>query len=127
MNIFSDFAGRVKRAAQPLVAETGKGEEAVLDRIVVEPPREAAHGDLATNAAMLLAKPLGQKPRDIAIRIAEALARDPDVAEAEVAGPGFINLRLRAAYWLDALRSMIVAGETYGRANLGRGERINVE
>ena len=127
MNIFSDFAGRVKRAAQPLVAETGKGEEAVLDRIVVEPSREAAHGDLATNAAMLLAKPLGQKPRDIAIRIAEALARDPDVAEAEVAGPGFINLRLRAAYWLDALRSMIVAGETYGRANLGRGERINVE
>ena len=127
MNIFSDFAGRVKRAAQPLVAETGRGEEAVLDRIVVEPPREAAHGDLATNAAMLLAKPLGQKPRDIAIRIAEALARDPDVAEAEVAGPGFINLRLRAAYWLDALRSMIVAGETYGRANLGRGERINVE
>ena len=127
MNIFSDFAGRVKRAAQPLVAETGKGEEAVLDRIVVEPPREAAHGDLATNAAMLLAKPLGQKPRDIAIRIAEALARDPDVAEAEVAGPGFINLRLRAAYWLGALRSIIVAGENYGRANLGRGERINVE
>ena len=127
MNIFSDFAGRVKRATQPLVAESGKGSEADLDRIVVEPPREAAHGDLATNAAMLLAKPLGQKPRDIAIRIAEALARDPDVAEAEVAGPGFINLRLRAAYWLGALRSIIVAGENYGRANLGRGERINVE
>jgi len=127
MNIFSDFAGRVRNAAQPIVAESGMGGDVDLDRIVVEPPRDAAHGDLATNAAMFLAKPLGRKPRELANRIAAILAGDPDVAAAEVAGPGFINLRLRPAYWLNALRSIVVAGEAYGRPNLGRGGKVNVE
>src|ERR1700676_3085113 len=127
MNIFRDFAGRVRKAAQPIVVECGFGDDVDLDRIVVEPPRDAAHGDLATNAAMLLAKPLGQKPGELATRIAEALARDPDVDAAEVAGPGFINLRLKPAYWLNALRSIVVAGEAYGRPNLGRGGKVNVE
>ena len=127
MNIFSDFTSRVRNAAQPIVAESGKSADADLDRIVVEPPREASHGDLATNAAMLLAKPLGLKPRELATRIAATLARDPDVDAAEVAGPGFINLRLRPAYWLNVLRSIVAAGEAYGRSNLGRGAKVNVE
>src|SRR4051794_18625870 len=127
MNIFGDFTGRVRNAVQPIVAESGKGTSFDLDRIVVEPPREIAHGDLATNAAMLLAKPLGQKPRELATRIAATLARDPDVDAAEVAGPGFINLRLRPAYWLNVLRSLVTAGAAYGRSDLGRGTKVNVE
>src|SRR5258708_5534236 len=127
MNIFNDFTGRVKSAAQSIVRESGKAADADLDRIMVEPPREAAHGDLASNAAMVLAKPLGQKPRDLATRIAETLARDPDVEAAEVAGPGFINLRLRPAYWFNTLRSIIDLGDTYGRPALGHGEKVNVE
>src|SRR5436190_11630612 len=127
MNIFSDFTSRVKNAAQPIVIESGKSANTELDRINVEPPRETSHGDLATNAAMLLAKPLGQKPRELAIRIAATLAQDPDVDAAEVAGPGFINLRLRPAYWLNVLRSLVAAGEAYGRSNLGRGAKVNVE
>src|SRR5689334_22982802 len=127
MNIFNDFTARVKSAAEPIVRESGAGADAGLERITVEPPREAAHGDLATNAAMLLAKPLGQNPRELAIRIAATLARDPDVDAAEVAGPGFINLRLRPAYWLNVLRSLIAAGEDYARPNLGGGEKVNVE
>src|SRR5947207_1483354 len=125
MNIFSDVTGRVRNAAQPIAAEAGKSVDADLGRITVEPPREAAHGDLATNAAMLLAKALGQKPRELAVRIAAALTRDPDVDAAEVAGPGFINLRLRPGYWWNVLRSMIGAAEAYGRPNLGRGAKVN--
>ena len=119
MNIFDDFTARIRNAAQPVVAEAGLTEMVDLGRIVVEPPRDAAHGDLATNAAMVLAKPLGMKPRELATRIAANLARDPDVDAAEVAGPGFINLRLRPAYWRTALRTLIEAGDAYGLVTLG--------
>src|SRR5689334_20819313 len=97
MNIFNDFTGRVKAAVR--AAKFDGLAEADLQRVIVEPPREASHGDLASNAAMVLAKPLGLKPRDVAVRIAAELARDPDVDAAEVAGPGFINLRLKPGYW----------------------------
>src|SRR5436305_10637233 len=127
MNIFSDFTSRVRNAAQPIAVEAGKSIDSDLARIIVEPPREAAHGDLATNAAMVLAKPLDLKPRELAVRIAATLARDPDVDAAEVAGPGFINLRLRPGYWWNVLRSMIGTGDAYGRPNLGRGAKVNVE
>jgi arginyl-tRNA synthetase len=127
MNVFQDFTDRIKKAAQLIVAEKNLSNAIDLDRIVVEPPREAGHGDLATNAAMILAKPLGEKPRDLASRIAAALARDPDIDSAEVAGPGFINLRLKAGYWHGALKALIAAGSAYGRADLGRGEKVNVE
>src|SRR2546423_676474 len=127
MNIFNDFTGRVKNVAQAIVRESGKATDSELDRIMVEPPRDVSHGDLASNAAMLLAKPLGQKPRELASRIAETLALDPDVEAAEVAGPGFINLKLKPAYWLNALHSIIALGDAYGRPDLGRGEKVNVE
>ena len=93
-----------------------------IDRVLVEPPRDASHGDLATNVAMVLAKPLGLKPRELATRIAVALAADPDVDAAEVAGPGFINLRLKPAYWHGALCApSIAAGDGYGRSDRGQG------
>jgi arginyl-tRNA synthetase len=126
MNVFHEFTARIRAIVAPMVSEVpGAGPD--LDRIVVEPPRDAAHGDLACNAAMLLAKPLGVKPRELATRIAAALALDADVDAVEVAGPGFINLRLKRAYWQGLLRSLIDAGLGYGRTDIGRGERVNVE
>src|SRR5262249_4997485 len=126
MNIFSDFTARIKSAAEPIVREGGSSAD-VLDRIIVEPPREADHGDLASNAAMVLAKPLGQPPRELATRIAATLARDPDVDAAEVAGPGFINLRLRRTCWLNVLRSIITLADAYGRPDIGKGAKVDVE
>ena len=93
----------------------------------MEPPRDASHGDLATNVAMVLAKPLGLKPRDLATRIAVRLAEDADVDAAEVAGPGFINLRVKPAYWHGALGAMIAAGADYGRSTMGGERKVNVE
>ncbi len=122
MNIFNDFAGRVNAAAGRVVAFLGK-EGADLGRVVVEPPRDASHGDMATNAAMVLAKPLGEKPRELATRIAAELARDPDVDAAEVAGPGFINLRLRRDYLLGALRDAIGAGDNLAATRRARDRR----
>ena len=126
MNIFHDFTDRIRAIAAPIAAEAPEAA-ALVARIVVEPPRDPSHGDLATNAAMLLAKPLGTNPRQLATRIAANLARDPDVDAAEVAGPGFINLRLRGDYWHRALRAMVEAGAAYGRSTIGKAEKVNVE
>jgi arginyl-tRNA synthetase len=126
MNIFHDFTDRIRKVVAPIVAETA-GDDVDLGRIVVEPPRDPSHGDLACNAAMVLAKPLSLKPRDLATRIAVGLAADPDVDAAEVAGPGFINLRLRPGYWQKALSDILVEGTRYGEVDLGGGEPVNVE
>jgi len=126
MNIFSNFEVRIKEAIKntfPVVANDGF----VLDAVVVEPPRDPDHGELATNAAMVLAKPLATKPRELATRIAARLARDPDVDTAEIAGPGFINLRLKPAFWHDALTHVIDEGGGYGRSTTGAGTPVNVE
>ncbi len=127
MNIFHDFTDRVRNAAEAIVKQDNSSADLGLDRVLVEPPRDASHGDLASNVAMVLAKPLGLKPRELATRIAAALAEDPDIDAAEVAGPGFINLRLRPAYWQRALAAMIEAGADYGRSTMGGGRRVNVE
>ncbi len=124
MNIFHDFTDRVKKATQAVIENV---DAELLGRIVVEPPRDAAHGDLATNAAMVLARPVGLAPRDLATRLAAKLAADDDVDAAEVAGPGFLNLRLRAAYWQRVLRGIVEASATYGESDLGRAARVNVE
>ncbi len=127
MNIFQDFTNRVKNAAEAVVVRDNASVDPGFDRVLVEPPRDPSHGDLASNVAMVLAKPLGLKPRDLATRIAVKLAEDPDVDAAEVAGPGFINLRLRAGYWHRALGAIIAAGTDYGRSAMGGGRRVNVE
>ena len=95
--------------------------------VTVEPPRDPAHGDMATNAAMVLAKPAGAKPRDIAVALAPKLAADPRIAAAEVAGPGFINLRLEAVTWHGIVRTILDEGPAYGRSAMGQGRSVNVE
>ena len=127
MNVFNDFAGRVRAAAAAAIAGMPGAEGVDFDRLVVEPPRDASHGDLASNAAMVLAKPLGAKPRELATRIAATLAADSDVDSAEVAGPGFINLRLRPDYWRRVLAAVLAAGDRYGRSDAGAGRPVNVE
>ncbi len=127
MNVFSDFQERVRAAVTAAEVESTDGRPLDLSRIVVEPPRDLDHGDLATNAAMVLARPAGMKPRELALRIAEGLARDPQVETAEVAGPGFINLRLRPAYWHGLLGAILAAAAHYGRSRIGDGERVNIE
>jgi arginyl-tRNA synthetase len=124
MNLFSDFEWRIRAVVRDLV---GDGAELPLERITAEPPREAAHGDVATNAAMVLAKPLGVKPRELALRIAVRLEADPDVASVEVAGPGFVNLRLTESFWAAHLKRILRDGEAYGRSHKGRGVPVNVE
>ena len=103
------------------------GSGADVSRIVVEPPRDPTHGDMATNAAMVLAKGAGKKPRELAESIAAKLRSDGKVASADVAGPGFINLTLKANVWCEELRLVLEAGRDYGRSDMGKGDKVNVE
>jgi len=124
-NIFATVLDRVRAANDALVA-SGALPVADQSRVVVEPPRDATHGDMATNAAMVLAKDAGKKPRELAELIAEILRADDLIARVDVAGPGFINLTLKPAVWADALRRAIVGGADYGRG-VGGTEPVNVE
>ena len=126
-NIFNEILDRVHAVTARLAASGTLPAGIDQSRIVVEPPRDAAHGDMATNAAMVLAKEAGKKPRELAQAIADGLAADELVQKVDVAGPGFINLTLKPAAWTDALRAAIRAGAAYGKGDLGRGEPVNVE
>ncbi len=122
LHLFAAMLARVQAAAAPLVpADTD------LARIVVEPPRDPSHGDMATNAAMVLAKDAKQKPRELAEKIAERLRAEPNVEKVDVAGPGFINLTLKSQVWVDELRLALALGADYGRSDMGAGEKVNVE
>ncbi|WP_408594226.1 arginine--tRNA ligase [Paracoccus marcusii] len=126
MNLFTDLRGVVVEALDQMAAA---GElPAGLDtaNVTVEPPRDPAHGDMATNAAMVLAKPAGMKPREIADRLAARLT-DPRISAAEVAGPGFLNLRLSPVVWQGVIRSALQAGTEFGRSDLGANAKVNVE
>jgi arginyl-tRNA synthetase len=126
-NIFNEVLDRV-RAVNARLAATGVLPAGIdQSRIVVEPPRDPSHGDMATNAAMVLAKEAGKKPRELAQAIADALAADDLVQKVDVAGPGFINLTLKPAAWTEALRAALRAGAHYGRSDAGRSEPVNVE
>ncbi len=127
MNIFSDFEGRIKNTLETLDLVKEKHGEVDLSRVTVEPPRDPSHGDVATNAAMVLSKPLGTNPRELAAIIAEALKGDADISEVSVAGPGFINIRLSTGYWQRLLAAMIELGTNYGRSQMGAGHKANVE
>ena len=126
MDICKHFASVVKAQVEALAA-AGKLPAGLPDGYGVEPPREAAHGDLASNAALVLAKPAKLPPRAIAELLAEALRQVPDVVSAEVAGPGFINLRLADAFWQARLADILLVGAAYGDSQLGADEPINVE
>ena len=127
MNIFADFSARVKKAIETLGLQPKDGGILDVTRVTVEPPRDASHGDLATNAAMVLAKAVGENPRALAERLAAELARDADVAETSVAGPGFVNLRLSHSFWHARLGDILDAGTDYGRSTVGGGKKVNVE
>jgi len=126
-NIFALVLDKVRAASTALACEGVMPAGLDQSRIVVEPPRDASHGDMATNAAMVLAKDAGKKPRDLAEAIAATLRADTLVEKAEVAGPGFINLTLQPAAWTAELRAVLAAGVGYGRSALGQAEPVNVE
>jgi arginyl-tRNA synthetase len=126
-NIFAVLLDKINAANHALVAEGLLPEGIDVSRVQVEPPREAAHGDMATNAAMVLAKDAGKKPRELAEALAGKLRHDDIVSKVEVAGPGFINLTLKPSAWTGALRAVLGAGADYGRGAVGGGERVNVE
>ena len=127
MNIFHDFTNKIKAVLNDIDIVKEKGAGADLSRITVEAPRDPAHGDVSTNVAMLLGKPLGMNPRDFANLVVEKLQADSDIADVSVAGPGFINIRLAPIYWQKLLAAMVSAGETFGSSELGRGRKVNVE
>ncbi|MCP8895443.1 arginine--tRNA ligase [Shinella daejeonensis] len=127
MNLFTDFDSRIKGVLERLEVVREKRGDLDFSRISVEPPRDASHGDVATNAAMVLAKPLGLNPRALADLVVAELGRDPEIAEVGVAGPGFINVRLSVGYWRRLLATMVKAGTDYGRSTLGAGRKVNVE
>ncbi|WP_282169399.1 arginine--tRNA ligase [Ruegeria atlantica] len=127
MNLFSEIRGLVLDALAQMQSEGALPEGLSFDNVAVEPPRDAAHGDMATNAAMVLAKPAKLKPRDIADVLAGKLAADDRITSAEVAGPGFLNLRLSASVWQGVLSAVLEQGTDYGRSSMGHGQKVNVE
>ena len=127
MNLFADIRSLVLSTLDTLVADGFLPEGLSFDAITVEPPRDASHGDMATNAAMVLAKPARMKPRDIADKLAAKLGEDARITAADVAGPGFLNLRLSAAVWQGVVGAVLGQGTDFGRGDLGQGRRVNVE
>ena len=127
MSLYAQYAALLDGVFDDLVSEGAL--PAGLDRrnVTVEPPRDPAHGDLATNAAMVLAKPAGTNPRSLAELIRPKLEALPPVTSVEVAGPGFINLRLSADAWRDELETILREGDEYGLSRVGANERVNVE
>ena len=127
MNLFADLRSLVIASLDAMTAEGQLPAGLDYTAVAVEPPRDAAHGDMATNAAMVLAKPAGLSPRAIAEALAPRLAADPRIAAAEVAGPGFLNLRLEPSVWQGLIRGVLTGGTDYGRSALGQGLKVNVE
>jgi arginyl-tRNA synthetase len=125
-HLFADVLARVHAVCGAL-AKQGGWPAVDLSRVVVEPPRDASHGDMATNAAMVLAKEAKAKPRDLAEAIAAKLRADDLIASVDIAGPGFINLTLKPSVWADALRTVLREGDGYGRSTSGAAEKVNVE
>ena len=127
MNPFQDLRDIVIAELDALMRDGALPDGLDTTRAAVEPPRDPAHGDVATNAAMVLAKPAGMKPRDLAEALAARLGARDLITEAAVAGPGFINLRIADGFWHDCLAGILRAGADYGRSGLGAGVKVNVE
>lgn len=127
MNVFAHVDGLIRSALQALQDEGAVPGGLPLNGLDTQEPRDPAHGDLASNAAMALAKAAGQRPRDLALLLAEKLRTHPDIAKVEVAGPGFLNLTLVPAYWHRLVRTILADGAAYGRSAIGTGQRVNVE
>jgi len=126
-HLFSNVLARVHAVCAALAAEGNWPAGIDFSRVVVEPPRDSSHGDMATNAAMVLAKEAKAKPRELADKIAEKLRADDLVASVDVAGPGFINLTLKPQVWADELRNMLREAASYGKSAIGNGAKVDVE
>ena len=127
MSLYAQYAALLDGVLDELVADGALPAELDRKNVTVEPPRDPSHGDLATNAAMVLAKPAGMTPRALAEAIKPRLEAMPPVASVEIAGPGFINLRLNPDAWRDELRTILNDGDAYGTSAIGNDERVNVE
>lgn len=127
MNLFSDIRGAVIEALSAMATAGQLPAGLDMTAVAVEPPRDPAHGDMATNAAMVLAKPAALQPRAIADELAARLRGDSRISSAEVAGPGFLNLRLSPGLWQDVTRAALTEGRDFGRSTLGQGRKVNVE
>ncbi|EJW21755.1 argS protein [alpha proteobacterium IMCC14465] len=127
MNIFAAFRARIETCIRTLIQEGVIGEGTDLSRISVEPPRDPSHGDMATNAAMVLGKFSELPPRDLAGKIADLLSKDADIASVDIAGPGFINLSLSPSVWQGQIAHVLKAGKAYGNSDIGAEKKINVE
>ncbi|MBL6929307.1 MAG: arginine--tRNA ligase [Rhodospirillales bacterium] len=127
MNIFRYFRAKLADVLSEMTAAGELPEGLNTDRAGVEPPRDPSHGDITTNAAMVLAKAAGMKPRDLAQLLAARLLAFDEVETAEIAGPGFINMRLADEFWRDRLTEILKAGTAYGDSALGGGAKVNVE
>jgi arginyl-tRNA synthetase len=127
MNLFTDIRTLVIAKLDEMVSEGNLPSGLDYSNVAVEPPRDPLHGDMATNAAMVLAKPAKAKPRDIAESLAAKLTADPRISTAEVAGPGFLNMRLDASIWQSVITSVLGEGTSYGRSTMGNGAKVNVE
>ncbi|ALE03722.1 arginine--tRNA ligase [Bartonella ancashensis] len=127
MNVFKNFEKKIKRSIELSDIKGKNNEHLDLSKITVDPPRDPAHGDLSTNAAMVLAKSVGLSPRVLAEKILILLKNDHSIDCIDVAGPGFINIKLTQSFWYDVLKSIIESGTDYGRLTMGKGKRVNVE
>ena len=127
MNIYHFFETEISSILNGLVADGTLPADLDHAGISCETPRDPSHGDLATNAAMVLAKRAGMKPRDLAEAISAGLAAVEGVAAVDIAGPGFINLRLEKQLWQDRIDDILAAGENWGKSDIGQGKTVNVE
>jgi arginyl-tRNA synthetase len=126
-HLFAAVLTRVHAVCAALAAEGSWPADIDFSRVVVEPPRDASHGDMATNAAMVLAKDARAKPRELADKIADKLRSDDLIASVDVAGPGFINLALKPSAWIAELRTVLREGAVYGQSAIGAAQKVNVE
>ena len=127
MNLFDDIRSAVLTSLEAMQAQGVLPADLDFSNVAVEPPRDAAHGDMATNAAMVLAKPVKMKPRDIADALARHLILDPRIEAVDVAGPGFLNMRLSSALWQGVIGTVLDQGADFGRSDMGQGKKVNVE
>src|SRR5688572_25799854 len=127
MNPYRHFIGEIVAALQSMQAAGELPEKLDFSAITAEPPRDAAHGDIATNAAMVLSKAAGKKPRDIAEPLLARLKANPDVVDGAVAGPGFLSLKIADGFWRARLADCLKAGIAYGDSTMGKGAKVNVE
>lgn len=126
MDLYAGFAARIDALMHELFPQLDQKPD-LLARAVVEPPRDPAHGDMSANVAMVVAKPLGLKPREVAEKLVARLAEEPEILSVDIAGPGFINFRLVPSSWQSQIAAARAKGKDYGRVDIGQGEKVNVE